>query len=115
MDVNFFELKYLITDSFYEEALNNGYSYGQAAGICYEAFFEYISSNNIESIISISTIIILKLRHKEELSKYDIEDMKKILDLSKKIDFKKRLNDSEIEYLEEDIDIVECKYKELVK
>ncbi|SFK09781.1 MULTISPECIES: hypothetical protein [unclassified Bacillus (in: firmicutes)] len=113
MDVNFFELKFLITDSFYSQVLKNGYSYEQASGICYESFFEYVNCNSIESVIAVSTIIRLKTRHKLQLTKYDIENMKKILELLNVLHLDKILNDSESGYLEEDIQIIEYQFKEL--
>lgn len=115
MNINFFELKYLITDSFYNEILKNKYSYEQAAGICYESFAEYINSNTIESIISISEIIRLKIRHQVKFTQYDIDNMKNVLTLFKEIDVEKILNTSEYEYLEEDIETIEYYYNKLEK
>ncbi len=115
MNINFFELKYLIADSFYSEILKNKYSFEQSAGICYEAFSEYINNNDIESIISIAEIIRLKIRHQVELTQYDIDNMKKVLTLCKVINVEKILNDSEYEYLEEDIQIIEYYYNKLEK
>lgn len=115
MNIDFFELKYLITDSFYSEILKNKYSFEQSAGICYEAFDEYINSNAIESIISISEIIRLKIRHQVELTQYDIDNIKKVLTLFKAMNVKKILNTSEYEYLEEDIQTIEYQYNKLEK
>ena len=115
MNINFFELKYLIMDSFYSEILKNKYSFEQSAGICYESFAEYINSNAIESIISISEIIRLKIRHQVELTQYDIDNMKKVITLFKAMNVEKILNTSEYEYLEEDIQTIEYYYNKLEK
>lgn len=115
MDVNFFELKFLIIDSFYVDVLKNDYTLQQASGICYESFLEYINSDGIESMIAISTIIRLKIRHKLQLTEYDIKNMKKVLQQAKELPLNEILNESEIEYLQEDIDIIQYQYNKLIK
>lgn len=115
MLINFFELKYLIVDSFYLESSRNGYTYEQASGICYESFAEYVNSDKLEGIIAISTIIRLKLRHSLQLTQHDILNIKKILFLYSTLDVGEFLNESESEYLEEDIAIIEYAYKEIEK
>lgn len=110
---NFFELKFLITDSFYSEALKNGYSYEQSAGICYEAFSEYINKGGAECVVALSSILRLILRHDLQLTEYDIKNLNKALSLFGQIDMKNILTESEYEYLEEDILILEHKHKEL--
>ncbi|MBD5136134.1 MAG: hypothetical protein HDT39_09290 [Lachnospiraceae bacterium] len=115
MPINFFELKYLILDSFYLESSQNGYIYEQSSGICYESFAEYVNSDKLEAIISISTIIRLKLRHGLQLTQYDMLNIKKILCLYSTLGVKDFLNESELEYLEEDIAVIEYKYKEIEK
>lgn len=115
MGIEFFELKFLITDSFYSEVLKNKYSFEQSSGICYESFSEYINCDSIECIVSISTIIRLKIRHELQLTEYDIKNINKILRLVKVIPLNTILNDSENEYLEEDIQIIEYEYNKLVK
>lgn len=112
MSTNFFELKYLITDCFYNEIMKNNYSLEQSAGICYESFSEYINSDSIEMIISISEIICLKIRHNAELNENDKADMKKILDLYNILEIDKILNADECEYLDEKMQIVEYYYKQ---
>lgn len=113
MSINFFELKFLIIDSFYNEALKNGYSYEQAAGICYEAFTEYIKAEGAECVVALSSILRLKLRHDLQLTEYDVKNLDKVLSLFGQIDMKKVLTVSEYEYLEEDILILEYKHKVL--
>lgn len=113
MLVDFFELKFLIVDSFYSEALKNGCSYEQSAGICYEAFSEYINGKGAECVAALSSILRLILRHDLQLTEYDIKNMDKALSLFGQIDMKNILTESEYEYLEEDILILEHKRKEL--
>ncbi len=113
MSINFFELKFLITDSFYSEALKNGYPFEQSAGICYEAFSEYINEEGAECVFTLSSILRLILRHDLQLTEYDIKNMDKALLLFGQIDMKNILTESEYEYLKEDIMILEYKSKEL--
>lgn len=113
VSTDFFELKFLITDSFYSEALKNGCSYEQSAGICYEAFSEYINEDGAECIVALSSVLRLILRHDLRLTEYDIKNLNKALSLFGQLDMKSVLTESEYEYLEEDIMILEYKRKEL--
>lgn len=113
MSINFFELMFLITDSFYSEALKNGYSYEQSAKICYEAFTEYINEEGAECVVALSSILRLILRHDLRLTEYDIKNLDKVLSIFGQMDMKSILTESEYEYLEEDIMILEYKRKEL--
>lgn len=113
VSVVFFELKFLIVDSFYSEVLKNGCSYEQAAGICYEAFSEYINEEGAECVVALSSILRLILRHDLQLTEYDIKNLDKALSIFGKMDMKNILTESEYEYLKEDIMILEYKRKEL--
>lgn len=107
MSINFFELKYLITDCFYSEKTLNGYTYEQAAGICYESFAEYVNSDTPECITAISEIIGLKCRHKVQLTESDAERIQNALQLYSIPKIKAAFTVSELEYLEEDIAFLE--------
>lgn len=113
MSINFFELKFLITDSFYSEALKNGHTFEQSAKICCEAFSEYITEEGAECVVALSSILRLILRHDLRLTEYDIKNLNKALSLFGQIDMKSILTKSEYEYLEEDIMVLEYKRKEL--
>jgi len=113
--MSFFEIKYLIVDSFYSEKLKNNYSYRQSAGICYEDFSEHINNASWEGITVISTIMSLKIRHKIELTKDDLNDIKYILELSRKIKLEMFLTEIEMEYLEEDLQLLAFKLNEIEK
>lgn len=104
--VSYFELKYLINDNFYYEMFINGYSFEQAAGICYEAFSGYICSNGIESIFARIEILKLKRRHKLKMKELDIQSMNYILEKSNNTDWPKLLSAQELEYFEEDLETV---------
>ena len=113
MSGNFFELQYLITDSFYFEVTVHDHTYEQSAGICYQSFYEYISADNISSILSISLLTQLMIRHNVAFTELDIINMKRVLDLSEKINYQDSLDEQEVEYLEEYLELVKNKYKEL--
>lgn len=115
MLIGFFELKFLITDSFYSEVLKNGCSFEQSSGICYEAFSEYINEmGEAECVVALSSILRLMVRHNLQLTEYDIKNLDKVLSLFGQTDMKSILTGSEYEYLEEDIRILEYKRKELI-
>lgn len=58
-------------------------------------------------MVAISTLIRLKLRHKLNITEQDILDVKKILSLIRDMDVKSVLDEAELEYLEEDIAVIE--------
>lgn len=107
MSINFFELKYLITDCFYSEKTLNGYTYGQAAGVCYYSFADYVNSDSPECITAISEIIGLKCRHGVQLTESDTERIQKALRLYSIPKIKAAFTEYELEYLKEDIAFLE--------
>lgn len=104
--VSFFELKYLINDTFYYEVSINGYTFGQAVGICYESFLGYIMSDGMEGIVARMELLKLKMRHKVKLDENDIQSMQYIVKKSGELDWANLLSAEEIEYFEEDLDWV---------
>lgn len=110
--MNYFKIKYMINDCFYYEVEMNERTYGQAAGICHEAFLKYINSNGFESVIARATIILLKYRHKVGINNGDINSMKYIIDKIKECNPKDFLSDDEIEWFEEEIDFINEKFSE---
>lgn len=111
--VDYFQIKYLINDCFYYEVFANNRSYDQAAGICYEAFLEYINSKGIESAIARSAIIMLKYRHKVSINVSDINSMKYILEKSKKIHEEVFFNEESMELFSEELEFIHEKIEEI--
>ncbi len=111
--VDYFFIKYYITDSFYYEVLVNNRSYGQAAGICHEAFIEYINSKGFESVVARSAIIMLMYRHKVNIGASDINSMKYILEKSKELCEDSFLNKESMEWFLEDLEFIGEKVKEI--
>lgn len=46
--INYYELKYLVTETFYENILQEKYTIGQSAGRCFVEFYNEITLNNID-------------------------------------------------------------------
>ena len=111
--VDYFQIKYLISDCFYYEVFVNNRSYDQAAGICYEAFLEYISSRGIESVIAKCAIIMLKYRHKININTSDINSMKYILEKSKMLNEKNFLNEESMVFFSEELVFIREKVEEI--
>ncbi len=111
--VDYFQIKYLINDCFYYEVFANNRSYDQAAGICYEAFLEYINNRGIEGVIVKSAIIMLKYRHKVSISASDINCMKYILEKSKELYEEIFLNEESMEFFSEEVQFINEKVKEI--
>ena len=55
---DYYKLKYLVTETFYEDILNENYTIGQTANRCFVEFYGELSKNSIESVIVISTILL---------------------------------------------------------
>lgn len=106
--ISFFELKYLINETFYYESCVNNYTYAQAAGISYEAFYGYIVGDGIESIVVRMELLKLKRRHdvNVKLGESDIKSMQYIVKRANEIDYSSLLNNREIEYFEEDLAVI---------
>lgn len=111
--VDYFQIKYLINDCFYYEVFANNRSYDQAAGICYEAFLEYISSRGIEGVIAKSAIIMLKYRHKVSIDASDINSMKYILEKSKELYEEIFVNGESMEFFSEELEFIHEKVEEI--
>jgi len=111
--VSFFELKYLINDTFYYEISINNRTYGQAAGICYEAFYGDIVNDGIGGIVVRSEILMLKMRHKLNLSESDMKSMHYIIKKTKELDISRLLSVREREYFEEGLAAIKDKIMQL--
>lgn len=75
-------------------------------------FLNTLMKRGVDCVVAISSILRLKLRHDLQLTEYDVKNMDKVLSLFGQMDMKNILKESEYEYLEEDILILEYKYKE---
>lgn len=113
MDINFFELKYRILNRFYTEWLNHNHSIGEAASITYYSILGDTKPDNIETIITESTIMQLCLRHGGLITDYDKKYINELIELNSKIDAKSQLTDDEFEYFEEDISFILSVYEQL--
>lgn len=89
------------------------YTPEQSAGRCYDDFYEEIENHGIESIIAISTIIGLLISNNGNISKDEYDDIKMVLHLYEDIDISEYLNESECEYLQDDIRWLSEYYKKI--
>ena len=104
--VNYYELKYFVTETFYENMLKENYTIGQTSDRCFVEFYRRIKANNIESVIVTSTILArVAIHEKEELKGY-IEDYDKMMKILEGINLDDYLNEEENEYLLDDIGYV---------
>ena len=65
MMINYYELKYLVTETFYENILQEKYTIGQSAGRCFVEFYNEITLNNIEALIVYSTVLARIAKHEK--------------------------------------------------
>lgn len=114
MDKNYFKLKYLIMDTFYTTWLNEDHQIGEAAGITYYSILGGTKSkNNLETVITRSTVIQLCLRHGGKITDYDKRNIKDLIDLNSGVEAKSKLTEDEFEYFEEDISFLLSLYEQL--
>ena len=90
--VNYYELKYFVTETFYENMLDENYTIGQTAGRCF--------------VIVTSTILARVAIHQKETLKLYIEDYDKMMKILEGINLDDYLNEEEKEYLLDDIGYV---------
>ncbi|MBD7912479.1 MULTISPECIES: hypothetical protein [Clostridium] len=107
--INYYKLKYLITETFYENILEEKYTIGQSAGRCFVEFYNELNLNNIESLIVYSTVLARVARHEKSVLNSlgkELEEMNKLLVQN---DIFNNISDDEVEALKEDIDYVNSK------
>ncbi len=91
----YYKLKYIITETFYENMLDENDTIGQASGRCLVEFFSELDENNIESIIVTSTILARIVRHEAKKLKDFLKEYDRILELLKKINLDEYLTEDE--------------------
>ncbi len=107
---NYYKLKCLVTESFYEDLLDKelNYTSGQTANKCFVDFSRRLSKKNIESVIVISTILTRLVIHEPKELKNFLEDYNKMLEILKKFNLDDYLEEEEKEDILYDIDCIEA-------
>ena len=103
---DYYKLKYLVTETFYENMLDENYTSGQTAVRCFVEFYTRLSKNNIESVIVASTILARVAAHEPEKLESFLKKYDEILKILEKINLDDYLNEEEKEYLLDDIGYV---------
>ena len=111
----YYKLKYIITETFYETMLDENYTLGQASGRCFVEFFAELSENNIESFIVISTVLARIARHEPQKLKDFLKEYNKILELLKKFNLDDYLTKDEKEDILFDIGCIRTCIKKFVE
>ncbi len=114
---NYYKLKCLVTESFYENLLDKelNYTIGQTASKCFVDFSRRLSKKNIESVIVISTILTRLVIHEPKELKNFLEDYNKMLEILKKFNLDDYLEEEEKEDILYDIDCIEACIEKHVK
>lgn len=108
MMINYYELKYLVTETFYENILQEKYTIGQSAGRCFVEFYNEITLNNIESLIVYSTVLARIAKHENVLDSFK-KEVKSMNDLANEKDIFNVVKTDEVEALKEDVDYINSK------
>ena len=109
--INYYELKYLVTETFYENILQEQYTIGQSVGRCFVEFYNEISLNNIEALVVYSTILTRIAKHeKKELCSYE-KEVRCMNDLVIQQDILNGMSEDEVEAIKEDIEYVNYIFK----
>ncbi len=104
--MDYYQLKYLVTESFYDFILSEQYTINQAAGRCKVDFTDKLLKKDIDTVTVYATLL-------ERVAKYDSESLKNYLNYDK--DMKETMknlnlddyfNEEEKEALLEDIDYI---------
>ena len=107
--INYYELKYLVTETFYENILQEKYTIGQSAGRCFVEFYNEITLNNIESLIVYSTVIARVAKHEKNVLDLFKKEVKSMNDLANEKDIFNVVKTDEVETLKEDVDYINSK------
>ena len=109
MMINYYELKYLVTETFYENILQEKYTIGQSAGWCFVEFYNEITLNNIEALIVYSTVLARIAKHEKNVLDSFKKEVKSMNDLANEKDIFNGVQTDEVEALKEDVDYVNSK------
>lgn len=112
---DYYKLKYLVTETFYEDILKENYTISQTASRCFVEFYGELSKNNIESIILISTILLRVAVHEVEKLESFVKKYDKMLEILNKIDLDDYLDEEEKEDILYDIACIKDCIEEYVK
>ena len=112
---DYYKLKYLVTETFYENMLDENYTIGQTAGRCFVEFYTRLSKNNIESVIVASTILARVAAHEPEKLESFLKKYDEILKILEKINLDDYLNEGGKEDILYDIGCVRTCIKKFVK
>lgn len=112
---NYYELKYLVTETFYENILQEKYTIGQSAGRCFVEFYNEITLNNIESLIVYSTVLARVTKHEKNVLDLFKKEVKSMNDLANKKDIFNVMKTEEVEVLKEDVEYINSKMNKTIK
>ena len=107
--INYYELKYLVTETFYENILQEKYTIEQSAGRCFVEFYNEITLNNIESLIVYSTVLARIAKHEKNVLDSFRKEVKRMNDLANEKDIFNVVKTDEVEALKEDVDYINSK------
>lgn len=107
--MNYYELKYLVTETFYENILEEKYTAGQSAGRCFIEFYSELKLNNIESLIVYSTVLARVAKHEKSVLNSLEKEIQQMNNLFIQNDILHNINEDEVEALKEDVDYVNSK------
>lgn len=108
---NYYELKYLVTETFYENIIDEGYTIGQSVGRCCVEFYDDISSKEVEALIVYSTIFSRVAKYEKNRLKDFKGEIDEMNNMIKGGNFTKKLKQEEVDALKEDINFINSKNK----
>lgn len=104
--MNYYELKYLVTETFYENILEENYTIGQTAGRCFAEFYSQLKKNDLEALIVMSTILSRVAKHDNTALKLFEKDIKRMNLLFEKKDVLMNIENDTFVMLKDDIDYI---------
>jgi len=106
---DYYKLKYLVTEAFYEDMFyeQESYTFGQTANKCFVDFCIPSSKSDINFLIVTSTILARLAAHEPKELKYFLKEYEKILETLKRINLNDYLEEEEEEDILFDIGCIE--------
>ncbi len=106
-NLNYYQLKCVLINVFYQNILKEKYTAHQSANKCLKEFQDDIQKDNLHQLIIYATILAKVADYNEDSLKQFNNEIILINQLSKTIDFSQVLNEDEKISLEQDIALIQ--------
>lgn len=109
--MTYYNLKYIVTKTFYENILDEKYTIAQSCDRCLAEFNKQILQNNIQSLIVYSTVLSISAHHDSAVLTNFSKEISDMNNLILNVQILTELTNEEKEELQEDVDYINDRFK----